>query len=253
MKHKFVHHLFALTILLLLSVGLMSSWRPTELEDHLIFYIVISIASLALGYIRPFVPFWLRWLSLAVIFVTICMVTDGGDLGLVWLAIDQCLFAMAITFRRIAMDQSGDTRTAARSVFRALYDLMDGKYLIVSQKVDEILKRDSAISLLPVAHAVSILSLSVIFLVIMLAGTDSSIEEYGILLLPGLAVLITFFYALKATCKSNGIIKQFLSAFIMFFVGFVSMIVCSLFVIFAFMAVNSAISAISKLLRKIFG
>lgn len=252
MKHKVFNHFIAVTILLLSSVALLSSWMSSRLDDYIVLYIIFATVAVAVGYARPFLPFWLRWLTLMVIFLTVCMVTDGNEWGIVWMAMLQCLFAMAIVLRRIAMEQSNDTTTASRSVFRALYDLMEDKYKGVAVKLDEMLGRDNTVLLSPVAHAVSILSLSLIFFVISIGGSEMDIEEYGFFVVAGLAVGVTLFYTLKATAKSKGFFKHLVSALAMFVMGFVAMVICSMMAIMAIISITTLFNAISNLFKKLF-
>ena len=253
MKHPLIHHFIAIAILLLLSVVQLSSWTDPNVEEHLVLYIIFALIAVVAGYVRPVIPMGFRWLTLIGIFVTACIVADGNDWCLVWLAMLQCLFVIAIVLRRIVMETTGNHIVTSRSVFRALYDWLDEKYLGVAAFVDEKLNRDNTVSLVPLAHATSILSLSFIWLCIAIDGAEFHLENYGYSIIPGLAVAITFFYILKATIKGKSFFKQLLSALVMLVTGFVAMVICSVVAIFSFIAINGIISAISHLFKRLFG
>lgn len=253
MKHPLIHHLIAITILLLLSVVQLSSWSDSHLEEHLAIYCIFTILSVVIGYARPIFPIGFRWLALIGIFFTVCTVSDGNDWGIMWLAILQCLFVIAIVLRRIVMETTGNPLTTSKSAFRALYDLMDDKYKNIAKLIDKTLSRDNPVSMLPVAHSTAILSLSFIFLCISIVGGEFHFEEYGYSVIPGLTVAIILFYVMKATIKGKDFFKNLLSAIAMFVMGFVAMVICSVVAIFSFIAINGIISAISHLLKRLFG
>ena len=253
MKHPLIHHFIAMAVLLFLSVLQLSSWTDPHMEEHIVLYIIFAIIAVVAGYGRPVIPMGFRWLALIGIFLTACIVSDGNEWCLVWMAMLQCLFSMAIVLRRIVMETTGNPIVTSRSVFRALYDWMDEKYNGVATFVDEKLNRDSSVSLVPLAHAASILSLSFIFLCITIDGGEFHLEDYGYSIIPGLTVAITIFYILKATIKGKGFFKQLLSALVMLVTGFVAMVMCSVVAIFSFIALNGIISAISHLLKRLFG
>ena len=253
MKHKIFHHLIAIAILLFLSVVQLSSWSDPHVEEHLVIYIIFALIAVVAGFARPVIPIVFRWLTLIGIFLTVCIVSDGNEWCLVWLAMLQCLFAMAIVLRRIVMETTGNPIVTSRSVLRALYDWLDEKYNVVATFVDEKLTRDNSVSLVPLAHAASILSLSFIWLCISIAGDEFHLEDYGYSVIPGLTAAILLFYILKATIKSKGFFKHLLSALVMLVTGFMAMAICSVMAIFAFIAGNGIASAISHLSKRLFG
>lgn len=253
MKHSLIHHLIAITILLLLSVVQLSSWSDSHLEEHLAIYCIFAILSVVIGYARPIFPIGFRWLALIGIFFTVCIVSDGNDWGIMWLAMLQCLFVIAIVLRRIVMETTENPLTTSRSAFRALYDLMDDKYNSIAKLIDKTLGRDNPVSMLPVAHSTAILSLSFIFLCISIEGGEFHFEEYGYSVIPGLTVAIILFYVMKASIKGNDFFKNLLSALAMFVMGFVAMVICSLMAIMAIISITTLFNAISNLIKKLFG
>lgn len=236
-----------------MSVVQLSSWSDSHLEEHLVLYIIFAIIAVVADYGRPVILIGFRWLTLVGIFFTACIVSDGNEWCLVWLAMLQCLFSIAIVLRRMVLETTGNPIVTSRSVFRALYDWLDEKYNVVATFVDEKLNRDTSVSLVPLAHTASILSLSFIWLCVTIEGDEFHLEDYGYSIIPGLTVATTIFYILKATIKGKGFFKHLLSAIVMLVTGVMAMLMCSVMAIFSFIAINGIISAISHLFKRLFG
>jgi len=253
MKHASIHHFLALTFLTMSSVLFLSSWMSSRIEDSMPLFILFSIATIAVGYARPYLSKWIRWITLIVIFVTVCMVTDGKDWGISWMAMLLCLFTWTISIRRFVMQKTENTTVANKSVMRALYDLLDDTYRNIASALDKNLKTDTFVPMVPVTHAASIMSFSLLFLFIGMDSYESRFEEYGYAVYSGMMAVIPILYTIRNARQGHGFLSSFLAAFVMFLVGAIAMIMCFVVAIFAFIAINTVITAISNLLRKLFG
>lgn len=253
MRHASIHHFLALTFLAMSSVLFLSSWMSSRIEDSMPLFILFSIATIAVGYARPYLSKWIRWIILIVIFVTVCMVTDGKDWGISWMAMLLCLFTWTISIRRFVMQKVGNTTVANKSVMRALYDLLDDTYRNIASALDKNLKTDTFVTMVPVTHAASIMSFSLLFLFIGMDSYESRFEEYGYAVFSGMMAVIPILYTIRITRQAHGFLSSLLAALVMFFVGAIAMIMCFVVAIFAFIAINTVITAISNLLRKLFG
>lgn len=253
MKHTSIHHFLALTFLAMSSVLFLSSWMPSRIEDIMPIFILFSIVSFTVGYIRPYVPFIIRWITLIAMFVAICMITDGDNWGVSWSSMMLCLFTWAISIRRFVMQKTGNTTVAKKSVMRALYDLLDEVYRNLASALDTKLKTDTFITMVPVTHAASILSFSLLFLFIGMGSYKSNFEEYGYAVYSGMMAVIPILYTIRSTRQGHGFLSSLLAAFVMFLVGAIAMIMCFVIAIFSFLAIHTVIAAISVLLQKLFG
>lgn len=253
MKHTAIHHSLALTFLTMSSVLFLSSWMPSRIEDCMPLFILFSIASIVVGYVRPYLSKWIRWIILITIFVTVCMVTDGNDWGISWLAMLLCLFTWAVSIRRFVMQKTENPIVANKSVMRALYDLLDDTYRNIASALDENLKTDTFATMIPVTHAASIMSFSLLFLLIGMASYESNFEEYGYVVYSGMMAVIPTLYTIRNARQGHNFWSSLLAAFVMLLVGAVAMIMCFMVAIFAFIAINTLITAVSNLLKKLFG
>lgn len=253
MKHTAIHHFLALTFLAMSSVLFLSSWMSSRIEDSMLLFILFSIASIVVGYVRPYLSKWIRWIILITIFVTVCMVTDGNDWGISWMAMLLCLFTWAVSIRRFVMQKTENPIVANKSVMRALYDLLDDTYRNIASALDKNLKTDTFATMIPVTHAASIMSFSLLFLLIGMASYESNFEEYGYVVYSGLMAGISILYTIRNARQGHNFWSSLLAAFVMLLVGAVAMIMCFMVAIFAFIAVNALITAVSNLLKKLFG
>ena len=253
MNHKSIHHFLAVAFLVMSSVLFLSSWMNSRIEESMPLFILFSIASIAVGYARPFLSKWIRWIILTFIFVTVCMVTDGKDWGISWMATILCLFTWAISIRRFVMQKTENTIVANKSVMRALYDLLDDTYRNIASSLDKNLKTDTFVAMIPVVHASAIMSFSLLFLFIGMDSYESRFEEYGYAVYSGMMVVIPILYTIRNTRQGHGFLSSLLAAFVMLLVGAVAMIMCFIVAIFAFIAINTLITAVSNLLKKLFG
>lgn len=253
MKHKTIHHFIALAFLAMSSVLFLSSWMSSRIEDSMPLFILFSIVTIAVGYARPYLSKWIRWITLVVIFVTVCMVTDGKDWGISWMAMLLCLFTWTISIRRFVMQKVGNTTVANKSVMRALYDLLDDTYRNIASALDKNLKTDTFVTMVPVTHTASIMSFSLLFLFIGMDSYESRFEEYGYAVYSGMMAVIPILYTIRNTRQGYGFLSSLLAALVMFLMGAIAMIMCFVVAIFAFIAINTLITAISNLLRKLFG
>ncbi len=253
MKHIAFHHFIALVFLVATSVLFLSAWMSSPIEDYLTLFIIFSIITLAAGYLRPGLPIGFRWLALIAIFVTICIVTDGQDVGISWMSILLCLFSWAIVLRRFIMERTENTIVASRSVMRSLYDYLDAVYRGFAETLDNMMKKDAFVPMIPVTHAVAIMSFSFLFMYIGMDSYESKFEEYGYAVYLGMMVLIPILYTIRNTRKGHGFLPSLLAAFVMFLLGAVAMFVCFVLAILAFISINGVITAISNLLKKLFG
>lgn len=253
MKSKVFIHSIAVIMLLIPSVLLLSAWLTTKGNEPLPLFIIFSVASIAIGYFRPYIPMWGRWLSFLVIFVTACIVTEGSDRGLTWMAILICLFSLAIVIRRFAMQTIGNEIVATRSVFRALYDMLDGLYVGFAEGLDENKEKKVFSAMVPVTHASSIMSLSMLFLLLFSTTYESHFEEYGYYVYLGMMVIVPIEYVIRSVRQGNGFWLSLLAALVMFIGGVIAMFACFLIAVFSFLAISTVIEAISNLFRKLFG
>ena len=253
MKHSAIHHFLALTFLTMSSVLFLSSWMSSRIEDSMPLFILFSIATIAVGYARPYLSKWIRWITLIVIFVTVCMVTDGKDWGISWMAMLLCLFTWTISIRRFVMQKTENTTVANKSVMRALYDLLDDTYRNIASSLDKNLKTDTFVTMIPVIHDAAIMSFSLLFLFIGMDSYESNFEEYGYVVYSGMMAIIPILYTIRNTRQGHGFLSSLLAAFVMLLVGAIAMIMCFMVAIFAFIAINTLITAVSNLLKKLFG
>lgn len=253
MKHTAIHHSLTLTFLTVSSVLFLSSWMSSRIDDSMPLFILFSIASIVVGYVRPYLSKWIRWIILITIFVTVCMVTDGNDWGISWLAMLLCLFTWAVSIRRFVMQKTGNPTVANKSVMRTLYDLLDDTYRNIASALDENLKTDTFVTMIPVTHAASIMSFSLLFLLIGMASYESNFEEYGYVVYSGMMAVIPILYTIRNARQGHNFLSSLLAAFVMLLVGAVAMIMCFMVAIFAFIAINTLITAVSNLLKKLFG
>lgn len=253
MKHSAIHHFLALTFLTMSSVLFLSSWMSSRIEDSMPLFSLFSIATIAVGYARPYLSKWIRWITLIVIFVTVCMVTDGKDWGISWMAMLLCLFTWTISIRRFVMQKTENTTVANKSVMRALYDLLDDTYRNIASSLDKNLKTDTFVTMIPVVHASAIMSFSLLFLFIGMDSYESNFEEYGYVVYSGMMAIIPILYTIRNTRQGHGFLSSLLAAFVMLLVGAIAMIMCFMVAIFAFIAINTLITAVSNLLKKLFG
>lgn len=253
MKHSAIHHFLALTFLTMSSVLFLSSWMSSRIEDSMPLFILFSIATIAVGYARPYLSKWIRWITLIVIFVTVCMVTDGKDWGISWMAMLLCLFTWTISIRRFVMQKTENTTVANKSVMRALYDLLDDTYRNIASSLDKNLKTDTFVTMIPVVHASAIMSFSLLFLFIGMDSYESNFDEYGYVVYSGMMAIIPILYTIRNTRQGHGFLSSLLGAFVMLLVGAIAMIMCFMVAIFAFIAINTLITAVSNLLKKLFG
>lgn len=253
MKHASIHHFLALTFLAMSSLLFLSSWMSSRIEDSMPLFILFSIATIAVGYARPYLSKWIRWITLIVIFVTVCMVTDGNDWGISWLAMLLCLFTWAVSVRRFVMQKTENPIVANKSVMRALYDLLDDTYRNIASALDKNLKTDTFATMIPVVHASAIMSFSLLFLFIGMDSYEANFEEYGYVVYSGMMAIIPILYTIRNTRQGHGFLSSLLAAFVMLLVGTIAMIMCFMVAIFAFIAINTLITAVSNLLKKLFG
>lgn len=253
MKHTTIHHFLALTFLTMSSVLFLSSWMSSRIEDSMPLFILFSIATIAVGYARPYLSKWIRWITLIIIFVTVCMVTDGKDWGISWMAMLLCLFTWTISIRRFVMQKTENTTVANKSVMRALYDLLDDTYRNIASSLDKNLKTDTFVTMIPVVHASAIMSFSLLFLFIGMDSYESNFEEYGYVVYSGMMAIIPILYTIRNTRQGHGFLSSLLAAFVMLLVGAIAMIMCFMVAIFAFIAINTLITAVSNLIKKLFG
>jgi len=253
MKHTTIHHFLALTFLTMSSVLFLSSWMSSRIEDSMPLFILFSIATITVGYARPYLSKWIRWITLIVIFVTICMVTDGKDWGISWAAMLLCLFTWTISIRRFVMQKTENTTVANKSVMRALYDLLDDTYRNIASSLDKNLKTDTFVTMISVTHDAAIMSFSLLFLFIGMDSYESRFEEYGYVVYSGMMAIIPILYTIRNTRQGHGFLSSLLAAFVMLLVGAIAMIMCFMVAIFAFIAINTLITAVSNLLKKLFG
>lgn len=253
MKHTAIHHFLALTLLAMSSVLFLSSWMSSRIEDSMPLFILFSIASIVVGYVRPYLSKWIRWIILITIFVTVCMVTDGNDWGISWLAMLLCLFTWAVSVRRFVMQKTENPIVANKSVMRALYDLLDDTYRNIASSLDKNLKTDTFVTMIPVTHAAAIMSFSLLFLFIGMDSYESRFEEYGYAVYSGMMAVIPILYTIRNARQGHNFWSSLLAAFVMLLVGAVAMIMCFIVAIFAFIAINALITAVSNLLKKLFG
>lgn len=253
MKHASIHHFLALTFLAMSSLLFLSSWMSSRIEDSMPLFILFSIATIAVGYARPYLSKWIRWITLIVIFVTVCMVTDGKDWGISWMAMLLCLFTWTISIRRFVMQKTENTTVANKSVMRALYDLLDDTYRNIASSLDKNLKTDTFVTMIPVVHASAIMSFSLLFLFIGMDSYESNFEEYGYVVYSGMMAIIPILYTIRNTRQGHGFLSSLLAAFVMLLVGAIAMIMCFMVAIFAFIAINTLITAVSNLIKKLFG
>ena len=253
MKHTTIHHFIALAFLVMSSMLFISSWMSSRIEDSMPLFILSSIASITAGYARPYLSKWIRWIILIVIFLTVCMVTDGKDWDISWMAMLLCLFTWTVSIRRFVMQKIENTTVANKSVMRALYDMLDDTYNNIASALDENLKTDTFVTMVPVTHAASIMSFSLLFLFIGMDSYESRLEEYGYAVYSGMMAVIPIIYTIRNTRQGHGFLSSLLAAIVMFIVGAVAMIICFVVAIFAFIAINAVITAISNLFKKIFG
>lgn len=253
MKHASIHHFLALTFLAMSSLLFLSSWMSSRIEDSMPLFILFSIATIAVGYARPYLSKWIRWITLIIIFVTVCMVTDGKDWGISWMAMLLCLFTWTISIRRFVMQKTENTTVANKSVMRALYDLLDDTYRNIASSLDKNLKTDTFVTMIPVVHASAIMSFSLLFLFIGMDSYESNFEEYGYVVYSGMMAIIPILYTIRNTRQGHGFLSSLLAAFVMLLVGAIAMIMCFMVAIFAFIAINTLITAVSNLIKKLFG
>lgn len=253
MKHTAIHHFLALALLAMSSVLFLSSWMSSRIEDSMPLFILFSIVTIAVGYARPYLSKWIRWITLIVIFVTVCMVTDGKDWGISWMAMLLCLFTWTISIRRFVMQKTENTTVANKSMMRALYDLLDDTYRNIASSLDKNLKTDTFVTMIPVVHASAIMSFSLLFLFIGMDSYESNFDEYGYVVYSGMMAIIPILYTIRNTRQGHGFLSSLLGAFVMLLVGAIAMIMCFMVAIFAFIAINTLITAVSNLLKKLFG
>lgn len=253
MKHSSIHHFIALAFIAISSGLFLSSWMSSRIEEYLVLFLIFSIASIILGYIRPYLPLGIRWFNLIAIFVTVCIVTDGGDVGGSWLIVLLCLFTWSVSIRRFVMQKTGNTIVASKSVMRALYDLLDDTYRNIASAMDKYFKTDIFTTMVPVTHAAAIMSFSLFFLIAGMCSYESRFEEYGYTVYSGMVVLIPLLYIIRNIRHGHGFLSSILAAFVMFLIGAMAMIMCLMIAVFSIIAINATITAISNLFRKLFG
>jgi hypothetical protein len=181
------------------------------------------------------------------------MVTDGKDWGISWMAMLLCLFTWTISIRRFVMQKTENTTVANKSVMRALYDLLDDTYRNIASALDKNMKTDTFVPMVPVTHTASIMSFSLLFLFIGMDSYESRFEEYGYVVYSGMMAIIPILYTIRNTRQGHGFLSSLLAAFVMLLVGAIAMIMCFMVAIFAFIAINTLITAVSNLLKKLFG
>lgn len=253
MKHTTIHHFLAMTFLSASSALFLSSWMSSRIEECLPLFIIFCIASVAVGYARPYLSKWIRWSILTTIFVTVCMVTSGNDWGISWMAMLLCLFTWSVSIRRLVMQKIGNTMVANKSAMRALYDWLDDTYRNIASVLDKSLKTDTFVTMIPVTHAASIMSFSLLFLFTCMVAYESNFEEYGYVVYSGMIAVIPIAYTIRNTRQGHGFLSSLLAAFVMLLVGVIAMIMCFFVAVLAFIAINTVITAISNLLKKLFG
>lgn len=251
MKHTTIQHFLALTFLAMSSVLFLSFGLSSCVEEGMPIYILHTIATIAVGYARPHLSKWTRWTVLILIYVTASMVAGEEDWGLGWMAMLLCLFTWTISIRRFVMQKMDDTTVANKSLMRELYNLLDDTYRNIASSLDKNLKTDTFVTMIPVAHAIAIMSFSLLFLFI---GMDeSNFEEYGYVVYSGMMAVIPILYTIRNTRQGHGFLSSLLAAFVMLLVGAIAMIMCFIVAIIAFVAINTLLKAISNLLKKLFG
>ncbi|MCR4932296.1 MAG: hypothetical protein K5918_07670 [Bacteroidales bacterium] len=253
MKHTSIHHFFALAFLAMSSVLFLSSWMSSRIEDCMTLFILHSIATIAVGYARPHLSKWARWIVLIFIYVTASMVSSEEDWGVSWMAMLLCLFTWTISIRRFVMQQTGNTTVAKKSLMSELYNLLDDRYRNIASSLDKKLKTDTFVTMIPVTHAAAIMSFSLLFLFIGMDSYEPRIEEYGYAVYAGVMAVIPILYTIRNIRQGYGFLSSLLAAFVMLLVGVVAMIMCFIVAIIAFVAINTLFKAISNLLKKLFG
>ena len=164
-----------------------------------------------------------------------------------------CLFTWSITIRRFVMQKVGNTTVAHKSVMRTLYDLLDETYNNIAAALDKNLNTDVFVPMVPLVHAISIMSFSLLLLGLGMDSCKSDFEEYGYFVYLGMTLVIMVLYTIRNTRQGHGFLPSLLAAFAMYIAGALAMITCLLFAVFSFLAINAVITAISNLFRKLFG
>lgn len=247
-----IFHIVALAAVVLGSVIFTMTYLEYQRAEFVPAMIITALPTISVGYFRPFLSRWVRW-SVLVLVLSICMGACGGEAWLSWCAVLMCILSLAIVVRRMVMEKLGNNRIAERSAMRELYNSLDGTYTDVAKKLDNQMHGTNAIGMVPVAHAVAIMTFSLLCLVSTIESSHIKMDETGYYIYLGLTLAIPIIYALW---RSHGI-KDFLfclfSAIVMTVVGVVVVVVCVFVAIIAIIFISAVLSAISNLLHKLFG
>ena len=245
-------HIVALAAVVLGSVFFTMTYLEYQRAEFFPMAFFTALPTMLVGYFRPFMSRWVRW-SVLVLVVSICIGVCGGEAWLSWCAVLMCILSLSIVVRRMVMEKLSDNRIAERSAMRELYNSLDGSYTEIATKLDNQTHGTNAFSMVPVAHAVAILSFSLLCLVSTIESSHIKMDELGYYIYLGLTLAIPVIYALW---RSHGI-KSFLlclfSAVVMTIVGVVVVVVCVFVAIIAIIFISAVFSAISNLLHKLFG
>ena len=82
---------------------------------------------------------------------------------------------------------------------------------------------------------------------------ESRFDKYGYVVYSGMMAVIPILYTIRNTRQGHGFLSSILAAFVMLLIGAIAMIMCFMVAIFAFIAINTLITAVSNLLKKLFG
>ena len=251
-KNYIIIHIVALATVILASVFFMMTYLEYQKAESVPAMIITALPTILVGYFRPFLSRWIRW-SVLVLVVSICMGICDGEVWLSWCAVLMCILSQTIVVRRMVMEKLGNNRIAERSAMRELFNSLDGTYTDIASKLDNQIHGTNAIGMVPVAHAVAVMTFSLLCLVSTVESSHIKMDEAGYYIYLGLTLAIPVIYAVW---RSHGI-KNFLfclfSAMVMTIVGVVVVVVCVFVAIIAIIFISAVLSAISNLLHKLFG
>ena len=244
-------HAVALGAAAAMSFGLIMSYIE-EMDDFSnILLAATAVATVAVGYFRPWLSLWIRVTSLFAIFLPGTF-TDDMSAWLGWCSVLLCAFAMTIGVRRIAMLWLGDERTANKSTLRNLYGTTDEMYSEVAKFLEERFHLNFK-TMIPVAHTAAAMAVSLLVLLTYTLGNSHHMANWGYYLYLAVIGIISFAYAVKETKSTNEFLKALLTAFVMAVMGIIITLVCILIAFLTILLIKWVISAIFNFLHKLFG
>lgn len=252
-RNKIGTHILAISAILIATIPLATPLLMYIYDERIIISLTIIIVVIVIGYLRPFLPWWIRWPA----FIGICSLiwlTDDDTAFLDWFTISLCVFSWTIVVRRMSMQLLDNNSIARKSILRRLYDLTDEIFDEIAENINKKTNRNDAKEMIPVAHATATLSFTGLILIFfILSDLELRISNWGYYIYFGLILSVPTIYSIINTKDKREFLHRLLSAVVMAMIGIVVLIICIIVSIVAFVIIGELLSAISNFLEKIFG